>query len=159
MTRCHRKYLEARCRERGYQLADVMACVVKQDGDQWTVDETHPAYPRRRGSQPKKPPSTIKKVCSWIKAINRWRKAGKPIRTDAEVANLVAICKRCKHYSTKGRCRACGCAVTKGAWAVMNKARMATEDCPKGEWPLVGASPAEGHSDADRQEHDGQRHP
>ena len=39
---------EARCRERGYKLVDVMACVVKQDGDQWTIDTEHPAYPRKR---------------------------------------------------------------------------------------------------------------
>lgn len=46
MITCHRKYLEARCNERGRSLADAMPCVVKQDGDQWTIDVDHPAYPR-----------------------------------------------------------------------------------------------------------------
>jgi len=46
MTTCHRSHLEARCVERGYTLDAVMPCVVAQDGDQWTVDTEHPAYPR-----------------------------------------------------------------------------------------------------------------
>lgn len=46
MIRCHRRHLEDRCRERGYTLDEVMPCVVEQDGDNWTVDETHEAYPR-----------------------------------------------------------------------------------------------------------------
>lgn len=45
MITCHRKHLEQRCRERGCKLADVMPCVVKQDGDTWTIDTDHPAYP------------------------------------------------------------------------------------------------------------------
>ena len=45
---CERWHLEARCRERGYTLDEVMPCVVSQDGDHWTVDVDHPAYPRPR---------------------------------------------------------------------------------------------------------------
>jgi hypothetical protein len=48
MIRCHKKQLEARCRQRGYALEDVMPCVVEQDGDRWTIDTEHPAYPRKR---------------------------------------------------------------------------------------------------------------
>jgi len=47
---------EARCRERGYQLSAVMPCVVKQDGDRWTVDVAHPAYPRAKA---KSAPATV----------------------------------------------------------------------------------------------------
>jgi len=47
MITCDRRHLEARCRERGYSLDEVLPCVVTQDGDTWTIDETHPAYPRR----------------------------------------------------------------------------------------------------------------
>ena len=36
----------ARCRQRGYTLGEVRACIVSEDGDQITVDENHPAYPR-----------------------------------------------------------------------------------------------------------------
>jgi hypothetical protein len=39
--------LQARCRERGYTLNEVMPCVVSQVGDQWTIDVEHPAYPRQ----------------------------------------------------------------------------------------------------------------
>lgn len=46
MTTCHRKFLEARCRERGYTLETVMPCVIAQDGDQWTIDINHAAYPQ-----------------------------------------------------------------------------------------------------------------
>jgi hypothetical protein len=46
MTPCNRLHLEARCRERGYTLDEVMPCVVAQDGDEWTIDVDHPAYPR-----------------------------------------------------------------------------------------------------------------
>lgn len=46
MTTCHRSFLESRCRERGYTIDEVMPCVVAQDGDQWTIDVDHYAYPR-----------------------------------------------------------------------------------------------------------------
>jgi hypothetical protein len=45
MTTCHRTFLESRCRERGYTLDEVMPCVIAQDGDSWTIDTEHPAYP------------------------------------------------------------------------------------------------------------------
>jgi hypothetical protein len=48
MIRCHLRHLEARCRQRGYTLEQVRPCIVTQDGDQITVDETHAAYPRER---------------------------------------------------------------------------------------------------------------
>ena len=53
MITCHRSHLEARCRERGYLLAEVMPCVVAQAGDEWTIDVDHQAYPRQR--QPPQP--------------------------------------------------------------------------------------------------------
>lgn len=48
MISCHISHLEQRCRERGYTLDEVRPCIVSQDGDTLTVDETHPAYPRAR---------------------------------------------------------------------------------------------------------------
>jgi hypothetical protein len=39
-------HLRTRCTERGYTLDEVRPCIVSQDGEQVTVDETHPAYPR-----------------------------------------------------------------------------------------------------------------
>ena len=46
MITCHRSHLEARCTERGYTLDEVLPCVVSQQGDLWTIDVEHPAYPR-----------------------------------------------------------------------------------------------------------------
>lgn len=43
-----RSQFEARCRERGYTLEQVRPCIVSQDGDTITVDETHPAYPHKK---------------------------------------------------------------------------------------------------------------
>lgn len=48
MIRCNRSQLERRCSQRGYSLADVMPCVVEQDGDRWLVDTEHPAYPHKK---------------------------------------------------------------------------------------------------------------
>lgn len=46
MIRCVSEHLIARCRERGYTLDEVRACIVSVDGDTITVDVDHPAYPR-----------------------------------------------------------------------------------------------------------------
>ena len=46
MIACQLKHLAARCRQRGYTLDEVRACIVSEDGDQITVDDTHAAYPR-----------------------------------------------------------------------------------------------------------------
>lgn len=43
-----RSAFEARCRERGYTLEQVRPCIVAEDGDAITVDETHAAYPRAK---------------------------------------------------------------------------------------------------------------
>lgn len=43
-----RSAFEARCRERGYTLEQVRPCIVSEDGDTITVDETHRAYPRAK---------------------------------------------------------------------------------------------------------------
>jgi len=54
---CEPAYLEARCRERGYTLDEVMPCVISQNGDEWAIDVDHPAYPRhpRPGFEPPPP--------------------------------------------------------------------------------------------------------
>ncbi len=48
MITCQRHHLKARCRERGYTLEQVRPCIVAEDGDTITVDETHKAYPRAK---------------------------------------------------------------------------------------------------------------
>lgn len=46
MITTHKLNLLARCKQRGYTLPEVMPCVVSQDGDQWTIDVDHQAYPK-----------------------------------------------------------------------------------------------------------------
>lgn len=46
MITCTIRDLEARCVQRGYTLDEVRPCIVSEDGDAITVDETHAAYPR-----------------------------------------------------------------------------------------------------------------
>lgn len=41
-----RSSFEFRCSQRGYTLDEVRACIVSEDADMITVDETHSAYPR-----------------------------------------------------------------------------------------------------------------
>jgi hypothetical protein len=48
MIRVTAKNFTTTCQQRGYDVAAAMACVVAQDGNVWTVDDTHPAYPRVR---------------------------------------------------------------------------------------------------------------
>ena len=59
MITCHRSNLEARCAERGYTFSEVMPCVVAQEGDEWTIDVDHTAYPRlSRLPEPRQQPPT-----------------------------------------------------------------------------------------------------
>lgn len=48
MIVAHKNALIQRCNQRGYSLDEVMPCVVSQDGDMWTIDETHEKYPHPR---------------------------------------------------------------------------------------------------------------
>jgi len=45
---------------RGYATDEVLPCVVSQNGDEWTIDVDHPAYPRvpKAGYEPPPPPPT-----------------------------------------------------------------------------------------------------
>jgi len=58
MIECHESQLAERCRERGYDLAEVAACIVSRDGDRLVVDESHPAYPRFSRLPPPEPAPT-----------------------------------------------------------------------------------------------------
>lgn len=48
MITCKLSDLQARCRERGYTLDEVRPCIIYQDRDLITVDETHTSYPHPR---------------------------------------------------------------------------------------------------------------
>lgn len=46
MIVCNRLAFEARCKQRGKTLESAMPCVVGKNGDTWTIDTQHPAYPK-----------------------------------------------------------------------------------------------------------------
>lgn len=71
----------------------------------------------------------------WAAALLRWRAAGYPVRTDEEVEYIVWICEDCGDYKAdEKRCKICRCGVSTGGLAIFNKARLATERCPKDKW-------------------------
>ena len=78
---------------------------------------------------------TFAMVCRYAKALKRWVAAGRPTRVDEEVAAIEAICKACEKYEPEsGRCKVCGCKITTPGIAILSKAKLATENCPKGKW-------------------------
>jgi len=76
---------------------------------------------------------SLKDVMHYATALARWTAAGFPKRSQEEVVRIeTTICRPCEHY-LDGRCKKCGCRVTQGQ-AMVNKIRMATENCPEGKW-------------------------
>jgi hypothetical protein len=71
MITCHKQHLIARCKERGYNLADVMDCVIKQDGDMWTIDAKHAAYPHAKKTTMPKSTKKIKKCGGCKKKLTK----------------------------------------------------------------------------------------
>ena len=69
LVKCERWHLEARCTERGYTIAEVMPCVVSEDGDDLIVDVDHAAYPIR--SRLPQPGTVLKEMLqNWPLRIN-----------------------------------------------------------------------------------------
>jgi hypothetical protein len=81
---------------------------------------------------------SIADLVHYAQALVRWTKAGFPERSDDEVSRLESICKACSKY-VDGRCKQCSCRVNKRP-AVVNKIRMATENCPLGKWASAEVS-------------------
>jgi hypothetical protein len=79
-------------------------------------------------------PGLIRLGLNLLTAIGKWTKAGKPVRSQQRVNELLAICKVCPYMSTaKGGatyCGKCGCPINDGMDAMKNKLAMATEACP-----------------------------
>jgi hypothetical protein len=132
MIRCRLAHLEARCRDRGYTLDEVRACIVSQDGDTITVDETHPAYPRAKPGV-----SLIQKAANFATAGVRHLAAGMPQCSDAERERRFAICQGCEFLSG-GACSKCGCTVVRQA-KFISKLSWAAESCPVGKWGPVSS--------------------
>ena len=122
-----RHKFEARCRERGYTLEQVRPCIVAEDGDTVTVDETHEAYPKAKPG-----PSFVHKAANFVTAAAKHIAAGAPMASDEEVARRFAICQSCEHYDGKA-CSKCGCPVNREK-AYLSKLSWAGQSCPVGKW-------------------------
>jgi hypothetical protein len=129
-----RYFFEQRCRERGYTLDDVRACIVAEDGDSITVDETHAAYPRAAKPEPQGP-GLLTKVANFTKSAVSHIAAGAPRASDAEIERRFAICQGCEFYDGKA-CTRCGCPVVRESRFV-SKLAWANEKCPVGKWGPV----------------------
>jgi len=81
-------------------------------------------------------PALAVQAKNYWSAVKKWIGAGRPTRTDDEVRKIHAnYCLRCDWYDKPAkRCKGCGCKVTPVGKALLNKARMATEHCPRDFW-------------------------
>jgi hypothetical protein len=77
------------------------------------------------------------KAMNYQAAVRRWFAAGRPERTDEEIAAIYdEHCSKCDMYDKVRKiCNSCGCPATKDQPALRNKLRMATEACPLGRFP------------------------
>ena len=128
-----RLHFEARCRERGYTLDQVRPCIISEDGDAITVDETHPTYPRARAPTP---PGLIEKAKNFAASAARHVAAGMPKATQEQIDARFAICQGCEHFDGKA-CTKCGCPVVRERQFV-SKLSWANEKCPVGKWGPIG---------------------
>lgn len=76
------------------------------------------------------------KISNYASAVRRWVAAGRPVRSDKQVAEIYENhCSGCQMFDAeKQACKSCGCAVSKGSFPLTNKLKMATESCPLGRF-------------------------
>jgi hypothetical protein len=100
---CTISNLLARCKERGYTLDEVRPCIVSEDGDSITVDETHAAYPHVRSGPGAELKSLLKDwlgiestpTCSCNAMANKMNKLGVEWSESADgLAEILAVMKR-----------------------------------------------------------------
>ena len=125
----HRALFLQRVAQRGYTLDEVRPCIVAQDGDTITVDESHPAYPRPRG------PSLAQKAVNLAAAAAQHVAAGMPLCDQSEIDRRFAVCQQCDHYDGTA-CSQCGCPVVRER-RFLSKLSWASEACPVGKWGPV----------------------
>jgi hypothetical protein len=126
-----RKMFVARCKERGTTLEAVRACIVSEDGDVITVDESHPAYPGRPA-----PPPLLSKVKNFAVAAAKHVAAGMPMATEEEIQRRHAICMGCEFYKDHA-CLKCGCPINREK-KYLSKLSWADSECPVGKWGKAG---------------------
>jgi hypothetical protein len=122
-----RSSFEKRCSERGYTLDDARACIVSEDGDTITVDESHKDYPR-----PKPGPTLLRKAINFVSAASKHVAAGAPMATEAEVERRYAICRGCEFFDGSA-CKKCGCPIVREK-KFLSKLSWADQSCPVGKW-------------------------
>lgn len=154
MIECRLEHLLSRCQQRGYTLDEVRPCIVSLDGDQITVDETHPAYPRepkpgfmppqpRPAAQPPAlareadPVSWLQKARNFAKATAQHVAAGMPTASDEEILRRHAICTGCEFF-VNDSCGKCGCPISRDRKFV-SKLAWADQSCPVGKWGPASA--------------------
>jgi len=110
--------------------AQVMDMIKDAGLDVEDLDRAHIIEP---GELPPDFPPMSMQVWTYKEALIKWNKAGRPTRTQEEVEEIHKThCEQCDWYEpTQKRCRGCGCKVTVGSIAVLNKLKMKTEHCPK----------------------------
>lgn len=76
------------------------------------------------------------KAVNYATAVRKWVAAGRPERTDAEIEHLYeTFCSKCSMFDKERQvCNSCGCPASKNQPALRNKLRMATEECPLGQF-------------------------
>jgi len=113
---------------------------LEPEGRPGTTEATiQPPQPRPRSpeaTEAPEPPGLVRRAISYTEALARWTAAGRPERADKEVERIFhQYCKTCKWYDRKKQiCRGCGCRVAENGYAVLNKIKMATENCPRELW-------------------------
>jgi hypothetical protein len=130
----------ARCRERGYTLDDVLGCIVNEDGDTVTVDETHEAYPRTANHvatpAPAKPlPPLTQRIGNFAASATKHVAAGMAMATQEQIDARYAICQGCEFLSA-GSCSKCGCPLVRER-QFFSKLSWAHESCPVGKWQKI----------------------
>jgi hypothetical protein len=146
MITTHKSNLIARCQQRGYTLAEVMPCVASQDGDEWTIDTDHPAYPKTPKQtvalRPAPPdlsradtPSFLEKVKNFAVSSAQHVVNGMPMCSDEEIIRRHDICRGCEFFNDN-TCGKCGCPLSR-AKGYVSKLSWADQECPVGKWGRV----------------------
>ncbi len=81
-------------------------------------------------------PSILSKIPHYGVALFRYAASGFKTRSKEEVARIYTEhCRPCERFDAEAdACTICGCNVRVEGMAIRNKAAMATESCPEGNW-------------------------
>lgn len=104
-------------------------------------------------------PPLAEQVRTFAAALAKWQAAGRPRRTEEEMATLQAICEGCEmHMREEKKCGLCGCHLSSTTMTFLlqmadapGKLQARTEKCPyvsdefpNGKWPLELVTIADG---------------